>query len=110
MGFLGLFTGLFVSQATFAVSEDTVILDVRTPQEVSSSHVPNSKNIDFYSDTFKDDISKLDKTKSYGVYCRSGNRSGQTVNLMKSLGFEKVENLGSVEAAAKKLDVQCVGC
>jgi rhodanese-related sulfurtransferase len=80
-----------------------VILDVRTPEEYSEIHVQGSVNIDWNGPDFKDQVMKLDKNASYKVYCRSGNRSGRAMDLMKTLGFHDVENLGSVDEAAQKL-------
>jgi phage shock protein E len=84
-----------------------VILDVRTPEEYSEVRVQGSMNIDWNGPDFKDQVSKLDKNASYKVYCRSGNRSGRAMELMKTLGFKDVENLGSVDEAAQKLARDC---
>lgn len=76
--------------------EDTnaVILDVRTEEEVQESRIPNSINIDIYKGQgFLDELEKLDKNKSYYVYCKSGGRSNQACLLMGQLGFEKAYNL-----------------
>lgn len=76
--------------------EDTnaVILDVRTEEEVEESRIPNSINIDIYKGQgFLDELEKLDKNKSYYVYCKSGGRSNQACLLMGQLGFEKAYNL-----------------
>jgi rhodanese-related sulfurtransferase len=70
-----------------------VILDVRTPAEFSQGYIENAKNIDFYANTFRNQLDKLDKQKTYLVYCRSGNRSGKTLRMMEQSGFEKVYNL-----------------
>lgn len=71
------------------------ILDVRTAQEIEEfGMIPNATNIDIYAgQAFIDEIQKLDNSKSYYVYCRSGNRSGQACALMNQLGFEKAYNL-----------------
>lgn len=82
---------------------NVVIIDVRTPQEFGQGHVNKSLNIDFLNDSFKNQISKLDRNKLYGLYCRSGNRSGQALKLMKQMGFTQVENLGSLEEARRAL-------
>ena len=79
-----------ISQNTL---KNTVILDVRTKSEVDESYIPNSININFYDNNFDSAISMLDKELTYYVYCRSGNRSSQTVEKLKSLGFEKAFNL-----------------
>lgn len=74
--------------------DNAIILDVRTDTEVEEGYIPNSVNIDIYKGQgFLDEIEKMDKSKNYYVYCRSGNRSGQACALMNSLGFENAFNL-----------------
>ena len=73
--------------------KDHIIIDVRTPAEYMDSHFKDAMNIDFYADSFKEDIDALDKSKVYFIYCRSGNRSGRVLNLMRELGFNEVYNL-----------------
>ncbi|MFC4721499.1 rhodanese-like domain-containing protein [Geojedonia litorea] len=73
---------------------NAVILDVRTQAEVNEGIIPNALHIDIYQGQgFIDEIEKLDKTKTYYVYCRSGNRSGQACAIMNQLGIEKAYNL-----------------
>ena len=72
---------------------DVVVLDVRTPEEFNSGHIPNAINIDIYSDYFRADISALDKSKSYAVYCRSGKRSVDASSEMDLIGFNATYNL-----------------
>ena len=72
---------------------DFVILDVRTKEEVDAGYIENAINIDFYSDTFREELNKLDKDKKYLIYCRSGNRSGQALAIMKELSFKEVYNM-----------------
>ncbi|MGB5499999.1 MAG: rhodanese-like domain-containing protein, partial [Maribacter sp.] len=70
------------------------ILDVRTRIEVSEGYIPNASNIDIYlGQQFLAELEKLDKSKSYYVYCRSGNRSRQACAIMNSVGFENAYNL-----------------
>jgi len=77
------------------VTEDkeAILLDVRTPMEHQMVRIPNSILIDINSPTFLQEIEKLDKNKSYYVYCRSGNRSFHAGNYMLKAGFDKVFNL-----------------
>lgn len=70
-----------------------VLLDVRTPGEFAAGHIAGATNIDFESGTFEAHIQRLDKRKSYAVYCRSGNRSGQATALMAKDGFKTIFNL-----------------
>ena len=74
-------------------SLNLVILDVRTPKEFEGEHIENAINLDFYSETFKDDLSKLDKNKIYVTHCQLGGRSAKTVVIMKDLGFVEVYNI-----------------
>lgn len=75
-------------------SEESVIIDVRTDDEFSTGYIEGAVNIDFYmGNKFISEIDKLDKSKSYFIYCKSGARSGQTCELMKQKGFKKVYNL-----------------
>ncbi len=71
------------------------ILDVRTPVEFSTGHIQGAINLDFNSASFRDELSKLDKEKTYLVYCKTGNRSGQAMKIMESLGFTEVYNLSA---------------
>lgn len=73
--------------------KSVVLLDVRTPSEFASGHLAGATNIDFESGTFATDILKLDKAKTYAVYCRSGNRSGQATAIMAKDGFKSIFNL-----------------
>jgi len=71
-----------------------IILDVRTPDEISEGYIANMKALDFFEgQLFLEEISKLDKSKNYYIYCRSGNRSGQACDIMEQLGFENTYNL-----------------
>ena len=71
------------------------ILDIRTPGEFQAGHLANSILIDYYSQTFADQLKRLDKTKSYLVYCRTGNRSTKSLELFKKLKFQKVYHMSS---------------
>lgn len=87
---------------------DVVILDVRTPQEFRDQAVEGAVNIDITDSRFIARVNELDKTKTYKLYCRSGNRSSMAESLMKAEGFKHLENLGSTKEAAKKLGRKCL--
>ena len=72
---------------------DFVIIDVRTQEEFVGEHIENATNIDFYSEAFQDMLNNLDKNKTYLVYCRSGGRSGNALNIMAELNFKEVYNI-----------------
>jgi len=82
------------------LSEGTVIIDVRTPGEFAGGHLDGALNIDVQSPDFAAQVSQLDPTKDYFIYCRSGNRSGQAISQMSNMGFTSMTNGGSVEEAS----------
>jgi rhodanese-related sulfurtransferase len=69
------------------------ILDVRTPAEVAKGKIKGAKVANVMSSDFQSQIAKLDKSKPYLVYCRSGNRSLNACRIMQQAGFEQVYNL-----------------
>ena len=73
---------------------NAVLLDVRRQEEIDRGVI--DKDIiayDFYHSAFKDNLVKLDKDKTYYVYCHAGGRSGKTVKMMQELGFKNVFNV-----------------
>jgi len=75
--------------------EDAVVVDVRTEKEYQFGHIPNSINMNYLAEDFLEKIEKLEKGKSYFIYCRSGRRSIRVCTWMKNGGFEnhKIFNL-----------------
>ena len=72
---------------------NAVILDVRTPEEVSQGMIPGAKPLNFRASDFSSKLGELDKNKTYFVYCKGGGRSSKTIDLMKSSGFKHVHEL-----------------
>jgi rhodanese-related sulfurtransferase len=71
-----------------------VILDVRTSAEFSSGHLTGATNADFnQSAQFSLYLDSLNKSASYFIYCRTGKRSAQAMQLMADKGFTNVTNL-----------------
>ncbi len=78
-----------------------VVIDVRTPIEVATGVLEGAINIDWYSPSFASDVSSLDRSAPYVIYCRSGYRSGEAVDAMTGMGFTNVINAGSIAEAAE---------
>lgn len=93
--------GLVTADQAAALAADGVtVIDVRTPDEFAAGHIEGAQLIDFYSATFAEQIAALDPDDEYLIYCRSGNRSGQTIALMEQSGIDRVWDLaGGVVAA-----------
>ena len=75
---------------------DIILIDVRTADEIAESGtIEGATNIDFKAPNFKENVSVLDKSKEYIIFCRSGNRSGQASQIMADLGFTNINNLNN---------------
>ena len=89
--------GQVLSPAAFSQkitnTPDAVILDVRTPEEFAGGFIANAVNIEYNGADFNGEIAKLDKSKTYLVYCLSGKRSASAAAYMRSNGFKNVINL-----------------
>ncbi|WP_296317329.1 rhodanese-like domain-containing protein [Winogradskyella sp. UBA3174] len=73
---------------------NSVVLDVRTQEEVDLGIIPNALHIDIYKGQgFIEEVEKLDKNKNYFIYCKAGGRSAQACAVMNQLGFEQTFNL-----------------
>lgn len=69
------------------VSKGAIIVDVRSPGEFKSGHIPGSKN--FPLDNIKGKVNELRKiNKPLITVCRSGTRSGIARGILKSAGLE----------------------
>ncbi len=67
---------------------DTVVMDVRTPEEIKTGFIPGTSIfIDYNSEAFSQKVHALDRSKKYLIYCRSGFRSGKACKMLNELGF-----------------------
>ncbi len=86
-----------VDAATFKKLIDekkAVLIDLRTDDELKNKgFIKGAKQIDFFAKTAEETIAKLDKKKTYLIYCAGGGRSGQCAELMTKEGFTHVVNL-----------------
>lgn len=85
------------------------IIDVRTEEEWASGHLKGAIRIGIADSNFKEQLEQLDKSADYYIYCRSGNRAGQAIDIMRELGFSgELVNGGSVANAASELNLEVV--
>jgi rhodanese-related sulfurtransferase len=81
---------------------NTVVLDVRTPKEFATGHIPGAVNIDWNAADFGKKVAALDKSKTYLVQCAIGGRSAKAADKMAALQFSSVYNLeGGIKAWEK---------
>ena len=75
-------------------SKDALVFDIRTTEEFNLGHIKGSININFYDEKlFVKFFKKINKTKPIYIYCRSGNRSKKSSEILKEIGFIKVYDL-----------------
>ena len=87
---------------------ESILIDVRTPGEYQSGHIPGAINIDYLSPDFWDRIEELDTSNAFFVYCRTGRRSIRTCTLMRNGGFDnkKIFNLDGGFALWQEMAIQ----
>jgi rhodanese-related sulfurtransferase len=67
-----------------------ILLDVRTPEEFIQGHIENAVNLDSQNPNFNSQINKLDKSKTYIVFCRSGSRALTASKTMAENGLKVI--------------------
>lgn len=83
-------------------SDNAVIIDVRTPEEVSEGKIDEALTLNFYDKDFAERLLALDKEEEYYLYCKKGGRSAKAARLMIQNGFKNVNNLEGGYTAWKK--------
>ncbi|WP_212747636.1 rhodanese-like domain-containing protein [Fodinibius saliphilus] len=75
-----------------------IVIDVRTQEEYDAGHIARvDYQYDYLSGELEAHLDSLNKDKTYYLYCRSGNRSGKSLELMKKYGFKNVYNVGGYQ-------------
>lgn len=87
-----------LSQADWVAAQsqnpESIILDVRTPEEYEAGHIQDAILLDIRNpEGFMEGVAELDTAKSYYVYCRSGARSAQACQVLKQSGIQDCFNL-----------------
>lgn len=81
------------AEAAELVKKDSVFVDVREPQEISSLSYQVKKIVTIPLSSFEQGASKLPKDKHLIMVCRSGNRSLRAAKILQSKGYENISNL-----------------
>lgn len=74
---------------------DHILLDVRTDSEVAGGVIPGAEHIPLWE--LQSRVSELPQDKTIVVYCRSGNRSRQAVNVLNGAGYNQLLDLGGIQ-------------
>jgi rhodanese-related sulfurtransferase len=78
-----------------------VLLDVRSPAEYASGHIPTAVNIPY--DTIGPNSLAADKGELVITYCVSGRRASIAETTLRSLGYTNVVNFGGIGKWTGKL-------
>jgi phage shock protein E len=78
----------------YSADKNAVIIDLRTDDELKAKgYIPGSVQLDWLAKDNEQQVDKLDKNKTYYIYCASGGRSGECAEYMEKHKFKKVVNL-----------------
>ena len=72
-----------------------ILIDVRTPEEFGTGHIPGSININV--ETLANRLDEIPEDQPIVVYCRSGNRSATAATILVNAGFSPVYDLGGIQ-------------
>jgi len=79
------------------------VVDVREPHEFEICALPNAKLIPLSE--LLERVNQLNSADDIVLYCHTGRRSMQALQVLKRFGFEKVKSLaGGIDAWAKDID------
>jgi rhodanese-related sulfurtransferase len=76
-----------------------MLIDVRTPEEFNSGHIPGAVNIDVQ--VLQQRLKQIPRDKAVVLYCRSGNRSASAAGMLQRAGYTEVFDLGGIGAWAR---------
>jgi len=82
--------------AKLKATENALLLDVRTEEEVNTSIIEGAENI-VYDESFANKLSALEQ-KPIFVYCAAGGRSAKAAGILREKGYEVFELEGGMRA------------
>ena len=83
------FTTISTNEAIKLIDEGAIVVDVRTVEEYNTGHIKGAINIPL--DTI--DTISYDLDDTLIIYCASGKRSLQAVNILSDKGYTHLYNL-----------------
>lgn len=83
------------------LTQNPIIVDVRTKEEFAGGHIPKSINIPL--DAISNASKRLKSNDHIIVCCRSGTRSAMALGILRSKGFVHVLNGGSWQSLNSKI-------
>lgn len=87
----------YVYTKELMINENAILVDVRSEDEYNEGHIDGALLLpvdNINEDSASEVIESKDSTVI--VYCRSGNRSSQALQILNDLGYENVYDLGAM--------------
>ena len=84
-------------EAKAKMSNEVIILDVRTQEEFDEGHIKNAILLPDYQIETQIENAIIDKNQTILVYCRTGRRSEIASKKMIGMGYTKVFDFGGIE-------------
>ncbi len=78
---------------SYQAESEALLIDCRTPREVSLGAIEGSINLDYRSPVFDVEVEKLDKDVPVYIYCQGGGRSAAAAEKLRELGFEEIHDM-----------------
>jgi rhodanese-related sulfurtransferase len=78
--------------------KNAVLIDVRSPEEFKEGHLDKAVNKNVKDSDFESYCTKLDKGKTYLVYCLAGKRSHTAAEEMRKKGLKVYELEGGINS------------
>ena len=76
--------------------EEVIFVDVRTPAEYARGHAAGAILIPHHEMSERWKELRNRRKERILVYCRTGSRSGVATRILRSKGFDRVENAGGI--------------
>ncbi len=87
----------YMSAKEKIINNGAMLVDVRTKEEYDENHIDGATLLPL--DSISDEVSNVisDKNTEIIVYCKSGKRSREALELLTGLGYKNVYDLGSID-------------
>lgn len=86
-----------IQQAWENIAAGALVVDVRTPEEFATGHLPNAINIPYEQIVTELAKHNIAKDSPMVLYCRSGRRSTIAIEALSAAGFNHLYNGGGYE-------------
>lgn len=98
--------GCFLLLCGSVLADESVWIDVRSPQEFATGHHPDAVNIPHTEIAERIADIAPEQSQPINLYCRSGKRAGIAKAILEGMGYSRVSNLGGYRDVMAQLSEQ----